>query len=193
MFAEGVLWQHGKSRAVDRRKPDQPETREGKTGLHGMAERPVLPRKPGNAGGGKGPWFKDDAGRSEGEEIGVSLRTPESVWKLQGALHAKAKGEPSYRFYSLYDKIHRKDVLLQNWRRKSGRRPIGRRRCGGFGYPNLMASNGLWEYQRLEIGSCRWLRSSYWNRSLRRIWPKSNMGIGLDAARMAQCVKSTGC
>jgi hypothetical protein len=80
-----------------------------------MAERPVLPRKPGNAGGGKGPWFKDDAGRSEGEEIGVSLRTPERVWKLQGALHAKAKGEPSYRFYSLYDKIHRKDVLSYAW------------------------------------------------------------------------------
>ena len=115
MFAEGVLWQHGKSRAVDRRMPDQPEAREGKTGLHGMAERPVLPRKPGNAGGGKGPWFKGDAGRGEGEEIGVSLRTPESVWKLQGALHAKAKGEPSYRFYSLYDKIHRKDVLLHAW------------------------------------------------------------------------------
>ena len=95
--------------------PDQPEAREGKTGLHGMAERPVLPRKPGNAGGGKGPWFKGDAGRGEGEEIGVSLRTPESVWKLQGALHAKAKGEPSYRFYSLYDKIHRKDVLLHAW------------------------------------------------------------------------------
>jgi hypothetical protein len=51
-----------------------------------MEERPVLPRKPGNAGGGKGPWFKGDAGRSEGEEIGVSLRTPESVWKLQAAL-----------------------------------------------------------------------------------------------------------
>ena len=115
MFAEGVLWQHGKSRAVDGRMPDQPEAREGKTGLHGMAERPVLPRKPGNAGGGKGPWFKGDAGRGEGEEIGVSLRTPESVWKLQGALHAKAKGEPSYRFYSLYDKIHRKDVLLHAW------------------------------------------------------------------------------
>jgi hypothetical protein len=65
--------------------PDQPEAREGKTGLHGMAERPVLPRKPGNSGGGKGPWFKGDAGSSEGEEIGVSLRTPERVWKLQGA------------------------------------------------------------------------------------------------------------
>ena len=115
MFAEGDLWQHGKSHAVDRRMPDQPEAREGETGLQGMAERPVLPKKPGNAGGGKGPWFKGDAGRSEGEEIGVSLRTPERVWKLQAALHAKAKGEPSYRFYSLYDKIHREDLLLHAW------------------------------------------------------------------------------
>ena len=30
-------------------------------------------------------------------------------------MHAKAKGEPSYRFYGLYDKIHRKDVLLHGW------------------------------------------------------------------------------
>ncbi len=116
MLAEGDLWQHGKSRAVDRRKPDQPAAREGKTGLHGMAERPVLPKKPGNAGGGKGPWFKSNARRSEGEEIGVSLRTPESVWELQEALHAKAKREPAYRFHSLYDKIYRKDVLLHAWR-----------------------------------------------------------------------------
>ena len=75
MFAEGVLWQHGKSRVVDRRMPDQPEAREGKTGLHGMAERPGLGEQPTKPGGGKGPWFKADAGRSEGKEVGVSLRT----------------------------------------------------------------------------------------------------------------------
>lgn len=41
----------------------------------------------------------------------MSLGTPESVRKLQKALHAKAKGSPSYRFYSLYDKVYRADVL----------------------------------------------------------------------------------
>ena len=41
----------------------------------------------------------------------MSLVTPASVQKLQTALHAKAKESPSFRFYALYDKVHRKDVL----------------------------------------------------------------------------------
>jgi group II intron reverse transcriptase/maturase len=40
-----------------------------------------------------------------------NLATPENIQKLQTALHAKAKGEPGFRFYSLYDKIYRRDVL----------------------------------------------------------------------------------
>jgi RNA-directed DNA polymerase len=40
-----------------------------------------------------------------------NLATPASVQKLQMALHAKAKTEAGYRFYALYDKIYRGDIL----------------------------------------------------------------------------------
>ena len=40
-----------------------------------------------------------------------NLSTPKSVQKLQMALQAKAKAEAGYRFYALYDKISREDIL----------------------------------------------------------------------------------
>ncbi len=42
-----------------------------------------------------------------------NLSTPNSVQKLQMALHAKAKAEAGYRFYALYDKISREDILCR--------------------------------------------------------------------------------
>src|SRR6185312_196278 len=51
-------------------------------------------------------------------EIGVSLSTSrKSVEKLQSSLQAKAKSEPSFRFYSLWDKVCRGDVLREAYRR----------------------------------------------------------------------------
>ena len=44
-----------------------------------------------------------------------NLTTPISVQKLQTALHAKAKAEAGYRFYTLYDKIFREDILAYAW------------------------------------------------------------------------------
>jgi group II intron reverse transcriptase/maturase len=41
----------------------------------------------------------------------MSLEPPDKVRKLQTALHAKAKATPDYRFYLLYDKLYRWDVL----------------------------------------------------------------------------------
>ena len=46
----------------------------------------------------------------------MSLIAPEKVQKLQAALHAKAKGAPDYRFYTLYDKLYREDVLAYAYR-----------------------------------------------------------------------------
>ena len=47
-------------------RDDQPDAREGQAGRTGVAERLVVPMKPGNAGRGKGPQFKTDARRGEG-------------------------------------------------------------------------------------------------------------------------------
>src|SRR5216684_5665066 len=67
---------------------DQPATRESQAGPCGVAERSVLPKRPGNSGGGKGPQLKTDARSNEGHgELTMSLATPGCVQKLQTASH----------------------------------------------------------------------------------------------------------
>jgi RNA-directed DNA polymerase len=60
---------------------------------------------------GRGLSWKRTQEVTKTEGLVMSLTTPESVQKLQAALHDKAKKSPDFRFYALYDKVYRKDVL----------------------------------------------------------------------------------
>jgi RNA-directed DNA polymerase len=94
----------------------QPDAREGQAGTPGESERSVVPRNSGNTEGGKGPQFKANGRSGDSREIGVSLLPPTTVGKLQATLHATAKRAPDYRFYALYDKVYRAEVLGHAYR-----------------------------------------------------------------------------
>ena len=55
----------------------------------------------------------------------MSLSPPGKVRKLQQTLHEKAKANPAYRFYAVYDKLYRRDILEYAWKccRANGGKP----------------------------------------------------------------------
>jgi len=104
-------------------------------------------------------------------EIGsMILEPPNSVQKLQTALQAKAKESPGYRFYMLYDKLYRKDVLEYAYRCCKANR----------GAPGVDQQ----DFEDIETyGEERWLgeladtlrKKTYRAEAVRRVWiPKSD-------------------
>ena len=66
MQAEGTPGNTGNPRGG---RVAQPDAREGQAGPCGVAERPVVPSRPGNAGGGKGPQFQVNGGSGENRRV----------------------------------------------------------------------------------------------------------------------------
>jgi RNA-directed DNA polymerase len=100
----------------------------------------------------------------------MSLETPEKVRKLQAALRDKAQGAPGYRFYALYDKIYREDVLGHAYR-------CCRHNDGAPGVDD----QGFAEIEGYGLG--RWLgelaedlrKKTYRPEAVRRVWiPKAD-------------------
>ena len=60
-----------------------------------VAERPVVPERPGNAGGGKGPYGGGRMERTQGTTTDKGLAGSEEVRESQTMLHAEGSMTPS--------------------------------------------------------------------------------------------------
>jgi RNA-directed DNA polymerase len=116
-----------------------------------------------------------------------NLATPASVQKLQTALHAKAKTEAGYRFYALYDKIYREDILAHAYAQC----------CSNKGAPGVDGQ----DFADIEAyGTQRWLgelakalkEETYRPDPIRRVFiPKANgklRPLGISTVRDRVCM-----
>lgn len=112
----------------------------------------------------------------------MSLATPSRIQQLQRKLYRKSKAEPDYRFYTLWDKACRKDVLEEAWRRVKANKG-----AGGIDRETIAAveTAGVDEFLSKLAGDMRSV--TYQPMPVRRVWiPKASGGkrpLGIPAVR----------
>src|SRR3979411_2639340 len=102
----------------------------------------------------------------------MSLETPEKIRNLQKKLYLKAKAEPDFRFYLLYDKVWRDDILQHAYR-------VARANLGAPGVDDVtFAMNEIAGLEEWLAGIRKELREkSYRPAAVRRVMiPKPNGG-----------------
>lgn len=134
------------------------------------SDKPIVARKPVKVGGAKG--LDLDNASYEGKDRGLvmSLETRERVRHLQQELARKSKSEPGYRFYSLYDKVYRMDVLWEAWLKVKANK--GSAGIDGMTVAEIEAA-GAGEYIKSMHEELK--AKQYRPQPLRRVWiPKAN-------------------
>ena len=61
-------------------------------------------------------------GGRDGSSLDNNLTTTDKVQELQKKLYLKAKSQPNFRFYALYDRVYRMDVLKKSWQKVKANR-----------------------------------------------------------------------
>jgi group II intron reverse transcriptase/maturase len=143
--------------------------------------------KPGNSGGGKELWFKTTQEAERDRTLGDLISPEDKVQRLQTALHAKAKTEPGFRFYQLYDKVYRQDILTTAYHRCKAN--------GGVAGVDGQSFEDIKTYgEELWIGELaeRLRKKDYRPEAVKRVWiPKPNgkkrpLGIPTITDRVVQ-------
>lgn len=127
------------------------------------------------------PNRDEESDQSQGIDVSLPTSTIK-VQTLQTSLQAKAKAEPAYRFYSLWDKVCRADVLRVAYRRCRANR--GAPGCDGIRFEQIeeQGLDGWLERLRQEL-----VAGEYRPLPLLRVWiPKAQGGqrpLGIPAIR----------
>jgi RNA-directed DNA polymerase len=170
------------------------------TAVQRKSEGIVVPGRtaPQNAVGGKGPWGGHDDGNRKHKgmvatgEAGVPVssqpnspgrrKSVDDVERLQRRLGAAAKRSAGRRFHALYDRISRRDVLGEAWKRVKRNRG-----AAGVDAETIASIRALGEESFLNDLSKTLRAGRYRPQAVRRYWiPKANGGrrpLGIPTVR----------